>query len=221
MSKLPPGYRFDPSDEELVGYFLTNKLFGTLPSPSPDIKEIVDYNVYQEEPWFLPHISGDVSSVLLGYPNRGGDITEMYFFVMRELKTKNSKKKPNRVLTKHHDGGGWWKASGGDKKIHDSNGFLLGKKKSLVFYSYGRDNGTKKTTKDGIKTNWIMHEYSLAEETFQQWVLCRIRLNEKVAEDGRGSSALEQSRPSAEHEEDSLSDEEMQWAKHLEEELME
>lgn len=76
---------------------------------------------------------------------------EWYFFSPRERKYPNGAR-PNRAATS-----GYWKATGTDKPVLASGGSnqKVGVKKALVFY------GGKPPK--GIKTNWIMHEYRLAD----------------------------------------------------------
>lgn len=71
---------------------------------------------------------------------------EWYFFSPRDRKYPNGSR-PNRAA-----GCGYWKATGADKPIGKPK--ALGIKKALVFYA-------GKAPK-GVKTNWIMHEYRLA-----------------------------------------------------------
>ncbi|XP_010269620.1 PREDICTED: NAC domain-containing protein 100-like, partial [Nelumbo nucifera] len=133
-------------------------------------------------------------------PTYGGLIKERYYFVPREKKSQNASR-PNRVVTHPIKEGGWWKATQGSKKIFDEKRRIVGYKKSLVFYRYKKD--TKKSSKSGEKTNWIMHEFRLAEDDgqaggkFQQWVLCRIKENKKEGVDkeerqggGRGENMV-------------------------------
>lgn len=76
---------------------------------------------------------------------------EWYFFSPRDRKYPNGAR-PNRAAAS-----GYWKATGTDKPIHTSVGGVrkIGVKKALVFY--------KGRAPKGVKTNWIMHEYRLAE----------------------------------------------------------
>jgi No apical meristem (NAM) protein len=75
---------------------------------------------------------------------------EWYFFTPRDRKYPNGSR-PNRAA-----GRGYWKATGADKPIKPSSSARpLGIKKALVFY-HGK-------APKGVKTDWIMHEYRLAD----------------------------------------------------------
>lgn len=75
---------------------------------------------------------------------------EWYFFSPRDRKYPNGAR-PNRAATS-----GYWKATGTDKPVLTAGGTQkVGVKKALVFY------GGKPPK--GVKTNWIMHEYRLAD----------------------------------------------------------
>lgn len=71
---------------------------------------------------------------------------EWYFFSPRDRKYPNGSR-PNRAA-----GTGYWKATGADKPIGRPK--AVGIKKALVFYAGKAPRG--------VKTNWIMHEYRLA-----------------------------------------------------------
>ncbi|KAI3495286.1 hypothetical protein L1887_37560 [Cichorium endivia] len=158
---LPPGFRFHPTDEELVVHYLKKKA-SSIPLPVAIIAEV---DLYKFDPWELP------SKATFGDQ-------EWYFFSPRDRKYPNGMR-PNRAATS-----GYWKATGTDKPILSSRGDQkVGVKKALVFYS-------GKPPK-GIKTNWIMHEYRLVDHAsfkspiinlsnkkgslrLDEWVLCRI-----------------------------------------------
>ena len=48
-STVPPGFRFHPTDEELVGYYLRKKVA----SQKIDLDVIRDIDLYRIEPWDL------------------------------------------------------------------------------------------------------------------------------------------------------------------------
>ncbi|KAK6923481.1 NAC domain [Dillenia turbinata] len=149
---LPPGFRFHPTDEELVMHYLCRKC-ASQPIAAPIIAEI---DLYKFDPWQLPGMA------LYGEK-------EWYFFSPRDRKYPNGSR-PNRAA-----GTGYWKATGADKPIGKPK--AVGIKKALVFYAGKAPRG--------IKTNWIMHEYRLANVDrsagknnnnlrLDDWVLCRI-----------------------------------------------
>ncbi|KAK8629237.1 hypothetical protein V6N13_078088 [Hibiscus sabdariffa] len=156
---LLPGFRFHPTDEELVGFYLIRKVEKKL--FSIDIIKQVD--IYKYDPWDLPKVS-KLSSVTE---------KELYFFCRRGRKYRNSIR-PNRVT-----GSGFWKATGIDKPIYTVGGShdCIGLKKSLVYYRGSAGKGTK--------TDWMMHEFRLPPTQVptntkdnlpeaEVWTLCRI-----------------------------------------------
>ncbi|KAH9307776.1 hypothetical protein KI387_035687, partial [Taxus chinensis] len=159
---LPPGFRFYPTDEELVVHYLCRKAA----SQSLAVPIIAEVDLYKYDPWQLPEMS------LFGEK-------EWYFFTPRDRKYPNGSR-PNRAA-----GSGYWKATGADKPITTRiGGKRVGIKKALVFY-------VGKAPK-GNKTNWIMHEYRLADTSrparkkgclrLDDWVLCRIYNKKSSAE---------------------------------------
>eukprot|EP00252_Welwitschia_mirabilis_P001023 TRINITY_DN11004_c0_g2_i1.p1 TRINITY_DN11004_c0_g2~~TRINITY_DN11004_c0_g2_i1.p1 ORF type:complete len:643 (+),score=135.94 TRINITY_DN11004_c0_g2_i1:590-2518(+) len=146
---LPPGFRFHPSDEEIVGYYLKNKVAG-IKIKFDVIREI---DLYKCEPWDLPEKSF--------LPSRD---LEWYFFSPRD------KKYPNGSRSNRATGAGYWKATGKDRKV-SSQSNKIGMKKTLVFYRGRAPNGER--------TDWLMHEYRLDESQCKegdkdQYVLCRV-----------------------------------------------
>ncbi|ONK81861.1 uncharacterized protein A4U43_C01F33620 [Asparagus officinalis] len=130
----PPGFRFHPTDEELVLYYLKRRICGR----RLKLRMIGDVDVYKWDPWELPDKS------LL----RSGD-KQWYYFSPRDRKYPNGSRS-NRA-SKH----GYWKATGKDRIIcHNSK--AVGNKKTLVYYQ-GR-------APKGKRTDWVMHEYTLDEQ---------------------------------------------------------
>lgn len=64
-------------------------------------------------------------------------------------------------------GRGWWKATSHVKKVN-VNENLVGHKRPLTFHRY-RDQ--ERNRSNAIKTNWIMHEYSLESKTTVRAIL--------------------------------------------------
>ncbi|KAK7364675.1 hypothetical protein VNO80_13416 [Phaseolus coccineus] len=157
-NNLPPGFRFHPTDEELILHYLRKKV-ASIPLAVSIIAEV---DIYKCDPWELP------AKAAFGEK-------EWYFFSPRDRKYPNGAR-PNRAAAS-----GYWKATGTDKNIVASlaGGVRehFGVKKALVFY--------KGKPPKGVKTNWIMHEYRLVDTNkpvrikdtsmrLDDWVLCRI-----------------------------------------------
>ncbi|KAJ7977228.1 NAC domain protein [Quillaja saponaria] len=144
---LPPGFRFYPSDEELVCHYLYKKitneqvLKGTL----------VEIDLHTCEPWQLPEVAKL-------------NATEWYFFSFRDRKYATG------FRTNRATNSGYWKATGKDRIVLDPiTRELVGMRKTLVFYRNRAPNG--------IKTGWIMHEFRLETPHMppkEDWVLCRV-----------------------------------------------
>ncbi|XP_057434650.1 protein CUP-SHAPED COTYLEDON 3 isoform X2 [Lotus japonicus] len=146
---LPPGFRFHPTDEELITCYLINKISDS----SFTGKAITDVDLNKCEPWELP-----------GKAKMGEK--EWYFFSLRD------RKYPTGVRTNRATNTGYWKTTGKDKEIFNSvTSELVGMKKTLVFY--------KGRAPRGEKSNWVMHEYRIhSKSTFRtnkdEWVVCRV-----------------------------------------------
>ncbi|CAL9155785.1 unnamed protein product [Musa hybrid cultivar] len=172
-----PGFRFRPTDEEIVGFYLRRKV-----DEKPlSVEVIKEMDIYKYDPWDLPSKSNPcfphrdcVGShklrVVVGLTEVRSTGCEEYFFCRRGRKYKNSIR-PNRVT-----GSGFWKATGVDRPIYAAGNFgdCIGLKKSLVFYSRGRTAAAK-----GTKTEWMMHEFRLpcdspCTQEAEVWTICRV-----------------------------------------------
>lgn len=167
-SFLPPGFRFHPTDEELVSYYLTKKVLDSRFA----VRAIAEVDLNKCEPWDLPEKA------------KMGE-KEWYFFSLRD------RKYPTGMRTNRATDAGYWKATGKDRDVlAHGRPRLIGMKKTLVFYM-GR-------APKGEKTNWIMHEYRLENDgghplspraNKDEWVVCRIF--EKSSGGKRGFSMSE------------------------------
>ncbi|CAK9165845.1 unnamed protein product, partial [Ilex paraguariensis] len=129
-----PGFRFHPTEEELLEFYLKNMVFG-----KKWRSDIIGFlNIYHHDPWDLPGLA------------KIGE-REWYFFVPRDRK-HGSGGRPNRTTEN-----GFWKATGSDRKILSLSDpkRMIGLKKTLVFYE-GR-------APRGCKTDWVMNEYRLPD----------------------------------------------------------
>jgi hypothetical protein len=152
-SELPPGFRFHPTDEELIVHYLCNQATSK-PCPASIIPEV---DIYKFDPWELP----DKSEF---------EENEWYFFSPRERKYPNGVR-PNRATLS-----GYWKATGTDKGIN-SGSKQIGVKKSLVFYKGRPPKGIKTNwimheyRLIGSQKQTSKHIGSMR---LDDWVLCRI-----------------------------------------------
>ncbi|XP_037423981.1 NAC domain-containing protein 62-like [Triticum dicoccoides] len=141
---LPVGFRFRPTDEELVRHYLKAKIAGRA---HPDLLAIPDVDLAAVEPWDLP-----ARSVIKS------DDPEWFFFARRDRPKYPGKSSRSCRST----AAGYWKATGKDRLIRApgpggcrGKGALIGVKKTLVFHR-GR-------APRGARTPWIMHEYTATD----------------------------------------------------------
>ncbi|EHA8589482.1 NAC domain-containing protein 43-like [Cocos nucifera] len=163
QSRVPPGFRFHPTEEELLNYYLKKKVA----CQKIDLDVIRDIDLNKIEPWDIQ----DKCKIGSAPQN------EWYFF------SHQDKKYPTGTRTNRATAAGFWKATGRDKVIHAASFERVGMRKTLVFY--------KGRAPHGLKSDWIMYEYRLddhlyakssskasspAGETAQEegWVVCRV-----------------------------------------------
>ncbi|KAI3950116.1 hypothetical protein MKW98_008561 [Papaver atlanticum] len=148
VRELPPGFVFNPSDQELLSMYLKPKI------GNPEIQFAVmpcipDVNVYEYHP----------EKLLENYQEKSG-----YFFTQRTKRHENGKR-PNRTVQGH----GYWRMSTTTEPVMEGSK-EVGKKSGLVFHTVGRPGDKKSDT----KTDWLMKEYHIAGS---EWTLCKIYLN--------------------------------------------
>ncbi|GAB2214442.1 hypothetical protein Drorol1_Dr00018789 [Drosera rotundifolia] len=153
-SNLPPGFRFHPTDEELIVHYLKNQAMSR-PCPVAIIPEV---DLYKFDPWELPEKA------------EFGE-NEWYFFSPRDRKYPNGVR-PNRATRS-----GYWKATGTDKAIYSGSKYV-GIKKALVFYQGRPPKGNKS---DWIMHEYRLSDSRVtpvkqrgSSMRLDDWVLCRI-----------------------------------------------
>ncbi|CAL9177454.1 unnamed protein product [Musa hybrid cultivar] len=107
-----PGFRFHPTEEELIEFYLRRKVEGK----RFNVELITLLDLYHYDPWDLPALAA------IGEK-------EWFFYVPRDRKYRNGDR-PNRVTAS-----GYWKATGADRTIRNESNRSIGLKKTLVFYS--------------------------------------------------------------------------------------
>lgn len=162
QSRVPPGFRFHPTEEELLHYYLRKKVA----YEKIDLDVIREVDLNKLEPWDIQE------KCRIGSTPQN----DWYFFSHKD------KKYPTGTRTNRATAAGFWKATGRDKVIYSSSK-RIGMRKTLVFY--------KGRAPHGQKSDWIMHEYrlddhtdansqsnasSLMGETMPEegWVVCRV-----------------------------------------------
>ncbi|WVZ95410.1 hypothetical protein U9M48_041178 [Paspalum notatum var. saurae] len=134
QSCVPPGFRFHPTEEELLNYYLRKKVA----SQQIDLDVIRDVDLNKLEPWDIQE------KCKIG----SGPQNDWYFFSHKD------KKYPTGTRTNRATAAGFWKATGRDKAIYNAVK-RIGMRKTLVFY--------KGRAPHGQKSDWIMHEYRLED----------------------------------------------------------
>ncbi|KAF2324836.1 hypothetical protein GH714_017883 [Hevea brasiliensis] len=141
---LPPGFRFHPTDEELITFYLTRKVSDV----SFTSKAIVDVDLNKCEPWDLP----DKASM--------GE-KEWYFFSLRD------RKYPTGLRTNRATEAGYWKTTGKDKEIF-RGAVLVGMKKTLVFYKGRAPRGEKS---NWVMHEYRLENKHPFKRTKEEWVV--------------------------------------------------
>ncbi|PWZ41804.1 hypothetical protein Zm00014a_031236 [Zea mays] len=163
-STLPPGFRFYPSDEELVCHYLYKKVANERAAQGT----LVEVDLHAREPWELPDAAKLTAS-------------EWYFFSFRDRKYATGSRTNRATKT------GYWKATGKDREVRSpATRAVVGMRKTLVFYQGRAPNG--------VKSCWVMHEFRLDSPHTppkEDWVLCRVFQKRKDSEqdNGGGSSS--------------------------------
>nr|XP_027071689.1 NAC domain-containing protein 71-like [Coffea arabica] len=175
LDSMPRGYRFCPTDEELIVHYLRKRI---AKAPLP-LNRIHEANVYGHNPQELTMTVDHENTIIIEmrFGVRGflidahryisdsiHNVNGWYFFTYLTNKYPKGSR-PSRSC----GDGGFWKPTGKDKKIY-YNGNTVGYRKSLDFL-----------LGPGEKTAWKMHEYRIHANNprykSSDPVLCRLYMN--------------------------------------------
>ncbi|XP_030456914.1 NAC domain-containing protein 90-like [Syzygium oleosum] len=138
MEEYPTGFRFYPTEEELISFYLHNQLHGLKQDRIHRVIPVLD--IFDTEPWNLPQLAGELCRE---------DREQWFFFApMQEREARGGR--PSRSMAT-----GYWKATGSPGYVYSSDNKVIGVKKSMVFYV-----GKAPT---GRKTQWKLNEYRTIE----------------------------------------------------------
>ncbi|BAF29215.1 NAC domain-containing protein 90 [Oryza sativa Japonica Group] len=133
-----PGFRFYPTEEELIGFYLRHRLAGTRADDVARVIPVVD--VYGYHPSQLAAMAGVATA---------GDREQWFFFCPRAERELHGGR-PARTTPS-----GYWKATGSPSFVFSSSAAaaarVIGVKRTMVFYQGRAPSGTK--------TRWKMNEY--------------------------------------------------------------
>ncbi|XP_056850067.1 NAC domain-containing protein 69 isoform X2 [Raphanus sativus] len=151
MERNLVGYRFSPTGEEVINYYLKNKILDKTWLVNEAINEI---NICAYDPESLPSLSKLKSKDLV-----------WYFFCRRECYASNAADK--KKGTKRTTPSGYWKATGVDRKIRNK-GVEIGIKKTLVYHEGKSANG--------VWTPWVIHEFHITSlpPAQRNYVICQV-----------------------------------------------
>ncbi|GJM92241.1 hypothetical protein PR202_ga08686 [Eleusine coracana subsp. coracana] len=157
-----PGFRFHPTEEELIEFYLRRKVEGK----RFNVELITFLDLYRYDPWELPAMAA------IGEK-------EWFFYVPRDRKYRNGDR-PNRVTSS-----GYWKATGADRMIRAENNRPIGLKKTLVFYSGKAPKGLRSSW---IMNEYRLPPEDTDRYNKTEISLCRVYKRSGI-DDGRPSSA--------------------------------
>ncbi|MBA0581371.1 hypothetical protein Gorai_023552, partial [Gossypium raimondii] len=143
MEDMPPGFRFYPTEEELVSFYLHKKLEA---KTDDDLNHVMNrvipvVDIYNFNPWDLPRFSDNLCHK---------DPEQWFFFIPRQ-ESEARGGRPKRLTSS-----GYWKATGSPGYVYSFNSRPIGVKRTMVFYNGRAPNGKK--------TDWKMNEYKAIQD---------------------------------------------------------
>lgn len=166
-----PGFRFHPTEEELIEFYLRRKVEGK----RFNVELITFLDLYRYDPWELPALAA------IGEK-------EWFFYVPRDRKYRNGDR-PNRVTRS-----GYWKATGADRVIRGEDSRSIGLKKTLVFYSGKAPKGIRTSW---IMNEYRLPQSETDRYQKSEISLCRVYKRAGIENHHQLPGTLPNSRPSS------------------------
>ena len=172
LSRLPPGFRFLPTDEELIRYYLHRKVHGRLTPEEADVIKLC--NLYGEgarPPCEIFKLAG----------HKGGD-DALYFFTILIKKTLNSS--TQRMSRTVGTDGGTWHGDGVEEVIcRLDNTEFKGTKRRFRYQNKQRPD------QHGC---WTLLEYG-SESISENVVICKLKISEHGLKESRKRKRMDYS----------------------------
>ncbi|XP_058742120.1 NAC transcription factor 47-like [Vicia villosa] len=131
-SQFPVGYRFDPTDDDLISFYLRKKIYK---QPLPR-HGILQFDVFQTEPWMLPFDTRN------SFSDR-----RYYFFDLRNYRFENTEIR--------RAGNGEWRVIEKRKEVSLRRSiYFIGSK---FTFEYWKMEGTQL-----VKSKWMMEEFRIS-----------------------------------------------------------
>lgn len=141
--QLPPGFLFEPTDEELILHFLYPKVgAASRPNAHPNIIPDLLHHLFPCDPWQLH------GRAFLTSHNR------WYYFYGRKMDAAPAE--PTET--------GYWKEVDSEEAVvvaNSGNKAVIGLKRNFEFYVNDGELAAGRGGGGGLKTDWLMQEYSL------------------------------------------------------------
>nr|UBT01672.1 NAC transcription factor 68 [Litchi chinensis] len=149
---LPAGYKFLPTEEELVIFYLENKVF-CKPIPKDVIEEFEHDDIFGKPPRDV--VTSFSEGLTVSSSSSKGSINECFFFLPQYEDFYCGSRDIFLVVG---NGIGFWKSSGDEIALVNINGVIFALKLPLIYYS-GRPSEAR-------KTHWRMELYRLPTESY-------------------------------------------------------
>ncbi|KAK4379614.1 hypothetical protein RND71_001477 [Anisodus tanguticus] len=194
-SSRPLGYRFHPTDKEVMKYLLGFVIGIPLPEQHELMQEVDLYA--DKDPWQI-------------FEAYKGTKNSRYFITRQKKENPKWIKRVSRTV-----GNGTWKSQNKGEEVFDDKGRFMGYVKSLKYIPANKSS-------NNVNGEWLMTEYSLydryvdAEKIKNKgFVVCKIKKKEKPGNKRNGNNANENMRDVEEYVDSVLQDDEIPMDEYL------